>query len=176
MRRVRRCVRTGGHPRLATGTTPPAPRVRSAPSPPHAAAAAPAQGWGTGTPPGRAPPAHHHAPQSRQERACAPLWWLWQKVGAALDSGAAFALLDPRASGNFCKDLETLWWQHLALGLSEGQRDSPACVNTGGSNDISLTSGHGCHSRNASSIHREGLQMNQTKAVPVVPGLCSPVP
>lgn len=95
---------------------------------------------------------------------------------AALDSGAAFALLDPREFGYFYKDLETSWWQHLALGLSEAQRDSPACINTGGSTDISLTSGHGCHSRNASSSHREGLQINQTKSVPVVPGLCSPVP
>lgn len=77
---------------------------------------------------------------------------------------------------DFDKDLETLWWQHLALGLSEAQRGSPAWIDAGGSKDISLTSGHGCHSRNASSIHREGLPIDQTKSVPVVSGLCPPVP
>ena len=31
-----------------------------------------------------------------------------------------FALPDPGGSGDFPKDLETLWWQHLAPGSSEG--------------------------------------------------------
>lgn len=121
MRSVRRRVRTGGHPRLAVGTTPTAPRVRSAPTPPRAAAAAPAQRRGTGTPPGWAPPAHC-SPSCSAERAgegtCPSLVALAEGE-AALDSGAAFALLDPREFGDFYKDLETSWWQHLALGLSE---------------------------------------------------------
>lgn len=170
MRRVRRCVRTGGHPRLAVGTTLTPPWVRLVPSSPHAAAAAPAQGWGTGTPLGWAPPAYCSPSCSAEqagESTCPSLVAL-AEAEAAPDTGAAFALLDPREFGNFYKDLEMSWWQHLALGLSEAQRDSPACINTGGSNDISLTSCHGCRSRNASSIHRRGLQINQTKSVPVM--------
>lgn len=133
----------------------------------------PRRGWGTGTPPGWAPPVYCPPSDSVKpagEGTCPSLVALAEGE-AALDSGAAFALLDPRERGDFCRDLETSWWQHLALGLSEAQRDSPTCVNTVGSNDISLTSGHGCHCRNASSIHRGDLQINQTEPVPVVPGL-----
>lgn len=82
MRRVRRCVRTGGHPRLAVGTTLTPPWVHSATSSPHGTAAAPVQGRARGHRRGghHRRTAQHRAPQSRQERARAPLWWLWQKV------------------------------------------------------------------------------------------------
>lgn len=130
----------------------------------------PRAGQGKGTPPGWAPPAYCStscSPEQAGESTCPSLVALAEGE-AAPDTGAVFALLDPREFGDFYKDLETSWWQHLALGLSEAQRDSPACINTGGSNDISLTSCHGCRSRNASSVHREGLQINQTKSVPVM--------
>jgi len=57
------------------------------------------------------------------------------------------------------------------------RRDSPPCINAGGSSDISLTSGHGCPSRNAGPSHGEGLRI-PTMPVPAVPmpGLCPPMP
>lgn len=126
MHKVRRCVWTEGHPRLAVGTTPTAPRVRSAPSPTHAVVAAPTQGWSTGTLVGWASPLYCSlscsAEQAGEGMCPSPVALAEGEV--ATDSDAAFALLDPREFVNFYNDLETSWCQHLVLGLSEAQRDS----------------------------------------------------
>lgn len=75
MRRVRRCGHTGGHPRLAAGTTRMLLRYAQLPALP-----AGGQGWGHHQGGHCWCPGHRRASQSWQEAAEAPLWWLWQKV------------------------------------------------------------------------------------------------
>lgn len=86
---------------------------------------------------------------------------------AALASGAGFAVLDPREFGDFCVDWETAWWQCL---VRVPQRDSPACIDSGGSRDTSPTVG------TAGTAGAPAPSTGLAESPDQRPGLCPAVP
>lgn len=178
MRGVRRRARTGGHPEASSGhrADRPSRTLSSRPSPRRRRHRCPRTGHGdtagvgtTGVPPTvglRRAGRRGHVPLSGGfgRRCGSPGLWC---CGCFAGSRGIWRFL--RGCGDFVVAAP-------CAGLLGGPEGLSSLHQRWGHNDISLTSGHGCDSRNAGSSHREGLHSHQTKSALVVPGLCSPVP